>query len=175
MKKIDFYEVTNEYREYLRLKEKKVPSNDYHNHSKFFCGIVLEINGYKYLAPLSSYNKKVTTNMLIFDDDKAISSIRFSFMIPVPNQYLSRISIKDHEDEKYKRLLLKEYNYCNEHADNIRKIANKVYKIGTNKKHPLFNKCCDFTLLEELHDKYLNLTQNEPVSKEAAYAESTND
>lgn len=170
IKEFKFYEVSDEYREYLRSKEEKVPKNDYDDNNKFFCGIVLEIEGYKYYAPISSFKTKQKTNLLIYDPEdreKCLSSIRFSFMIPVPE---SQLKYKDfsREDLPYMNLLIKEYNYCKEIKDDIYKVANRVYTFGTNKDNPLSNNCCDFKLLEEMHDEYIK--GNRPEA-EVAYTE----
>lgn len=160
IEKLNFYEVKEEYLDYLKQYEDKIPNNNNNQHVKFFCGVVIDINGYKYYAPLSSKTIKQQTSIIIYDQKKEISSIKFSFMIPVPEMCLSVKSIKNEKDEKYKRLLMKEYNYCKKHKYNIYKIANKTYKIGKNKEHKLHDVCCNFELLENLHDIYINENEN---------------
>lgn len=95
--KLKFYEVDSEYIKYLKENaDNKVPNFEYKKHKKFFCGIVLTINNFNCFAPVSSYNKKNQTTFLILDKDKQtnslkpISSLRFSFMFPCPNKYLSQ-------------------------------------------------------------------------------------
>lgn len=49
---------------YLKEAEKakrgftRVPDVEYGNERKMVCGVVLEMNGYKYYVPISSYKKK---------------------------------------------------------------------------------------------------------------------
>lgn len=143
----------------MRQYEDKIPKEN-NNHIKFFCGVVIDINGYKYYAPISSKTRKQQTNIIIYDKNKEISSIKFSFMIPVPEMCLSVKLIKNERDEKYKRLLFKEYKYCNKYKNNIYRTAEKTYKIGRNKKHKLYHVCCDFELLEELCDGYISENKN---------------
>ena len=95
--KLKFYEVDSEYIKFLRENgDEKIPNIVYEKHKKFFCGIVLTINGFNYFAPVSSYNKKAHTVFLIMDRDKItkeltpISSLRFSFMFPCPIEYLNQ-------------------------------------------------------------------------------------
>ena len=87
-KQLDFYEVNAEYITYLMSFDAKVPYVDYTaegGHDKFLCGVVLFVNGHDYFAPISSFNIQQRTNMIIKNEQsKAVSSIRFSFMIPVP-------------------------------------------------------------------------------------------
>lgn len=52
------------------------------------CGIVLEVNGVKYYAPISHKTEKQQTNLQIYDKGKVISTIRFSFMIPAFDEVL---------------------------------------------------------------------------------------
>lgn len=172
IKDFKFYEVSDEYREYLWEQERKVPKNDYEKNNKFFCGIVLEINGYKYYAPISSFTIKQRTNILIYDTEnprKCLSSIRFSFMIPVPEEHLEYKDFSK-EDIQYMNLLMKEYNYCKGIKDTIYKTAERVYNWGINKDNPISSSCCDFKLLEKLHDEYIE--KNKTIVEEAALGEA---
>ena len=54
-------------------------------------------------------------------------------MFPCPIEYLSQKDFSK-EDEKYRNLLRKELNYCNENREKIRKLADMVYKLGLNEK-----------------------------------------
>ena len=59
-----FYDVDIDYVRYLKEAEKakrgftRVPDVEYGNERKMVCGVVLEMNGYKYYVPISSYKKK---------------------------------------------------------------------------------------------------------------------
>jgi len=157
--KLKFYEIEGKYIKYLKTFDNQVPNINYQSYNKFLCGIVLKINNNNYYAPVSSFSKQQQTNFIIKNENgKPISSIRLSFMIPVIDRVLH---IKDFskEDYKYQRLLIQELKYCN---DNIKKIlnkANKVYKIGTNLKHPLNKTCCNFKLLEEKCLQYIETAE----------------
>lgn len=164
--KLKFYEVDGEYIKYLKENaDDKIPNLEYENHKKFFCGIVLTINNFNYFAPVSSYNKKAHTVFLIMDKDrktnelKPISSLRFSFMFPCPIEYLNQKDFSK-EDGKYRNLLIKELNYCNENREKIKKLANMVYKLGLNEKTRERFNICDFKKLEEKCLEYINLKEN---------------
>lgn len=148
MGKLKFYDIDIDYINHLKNFDKQIPNVGYDKHNKFFCGIVFQINGFNYFAPVSSFNKQQRTNFLILDKDKPISSIRFGFMFPAPDYVLN---LKDfcNEQQAYKDLINSEIKYCNSNVHKIYKKAEEVYKIGINKNHPLSYTCCDFKLLEE--------------------------
>ena len=78
---------------------------------------------------VSSFDKKQEANILIciLGDEKEIKgSLRFNYMIPVPEECIERLVIKDVEDEKYRLLLNKEYQFCMDNAERIQKKATTV-------------------------------------------------
>ena len=90
---------------------------------------------------VSSFDKKQEANILIRipEDEKEIKgALRFNYMIPVPEECIERLVIKDVEDEKYRLLLNKEYQFCMDNAERIQKKANKIYEmVTTNRKQKL--------------------------------------
>ena len=90
---------------------------------------------------------------------KPISSLRFLFMFPCPIEYLSQKDFSK-EDEKYRNLLRKELNYCNENREKIRKLADMVYKLDLNEKSREKFNICDFKKLEEKCIEYVRLNAN---------------
>lgn len=138
--------------------DSQVPDIKYESNNKFVCGIVLEISGVKYYAPISHKTNKQQTNLQIFDNNKVISTIRFSFMIPAFNDVLTYKNFKEvaKSDPNYANLLHAEYNYCSSHIKDIKDKALSVYKIGCNKNHRLNYTCCDFKKLEEHYMSYKN-------------------
>lgn len=145
---LKFYEVNEGYLQYLKNFDRQIPDINYTGFNKFVCGVVLAIGNINYFAPVSSFNKKQTTNFIIMDKGRNISSIRFCFMFPAPDEMMT---LKDFSTvpQHYRDLLNAEVNFCNNNVAEIHKIAQKVYKIGTNSNHPLSHTCCDFKLLEE--------------------------
>ena len=51
---LNFYDVKEDYAEYLRKFEHRIPNIHYASNNKFVCGIVLTVNGFDYFAPISS-------------------------------------------------------------------------------------------------------------------------
>ena len=159
-KLLDFYEVDAEYIAYLLKFDKRVPYVDYSeksNYDKFLCGIVLSINGHDYFAPVSSFKKPQRTNFIIQNEQgEAVSSIRFSFMVPVPSSVITAKIIKDVPSPEYRRLLNEELRFCQANSNVIRRTAKNVYNTVTGNKDPMMVKnCCDFKKLEEACAAYI--------------------
>ena len=163
MSKLKFYDIDENYIDYLKTFDHQVPNIRYSKFNKFFCGIVLQVGQYNYFAPVTSLTKQQRTNFLIYDKGRAISSIRFSFMIPAFSEVLT---LKDFSEQPqtYKDLLNAEIKYCNQKVDKIYKKAEEVYKIGTNSSHPLSYTCCNFKLLEEKSIEYPSVIANRQVA-----------
>lgn len=153
---IAFYDIDKEYIKFLKTIDDKVPNIEYDTNSKFVCGVVFQINDIKYYAPISHMTIKQRTNMLIYKDNRPISSIRFSFMIPAPDNVLTRkdFSVIALQDKRYADLLSAEYDYCKNHVTDIQQKAAAVYKIGCNKQHKFNYTCCDFKELEKHYLEY---------------------
>lgn len=162
---MDFYKVSEEYNKFLQKYEKeqrgvtKVPNIRYSYRNKFAFGAVLIVNGIKYYVSVSSFEKKQEANILIRvpgDEKEVKGSLRFNYMIPVPDSCIERLIIKDVDDEKYRILLNKEYKFCIDNLERIQKKANKIYEmIIQNKKQILTDNSCDFRILEAAYNEYI--------------------
>lgn len=162
-----FYFVEEDYIEFLKEKEinhrgfTTVPNVVYNSREKFLYGAVLDVNGIKYLVPVSSYIKKQQDNLLIkvknHGKEVAVGSLRFNYMIPVPQKLLHIFDFKkDIENQERKVLIEKEYRFCKSKLAIIQKRAKKTYERVINKVDENLNKnSCDFTLLEKAHDEYI--------------------
>lgn len=64
---IDFYDISEDYIKFLKKYEHKVPNVNYLSNNKFVCGIVLNINGIEYYAPVSHTTEKFRTSLIIKD------------------------------------------------------------------------------------------------------------
>lgn len=162
---MDFYKVSEEYNKFLQKYEKeqrgvtKVPNIRYSDRNKFAFGAVLIVNGIKYYVSVSSFEKKQEANILIRvpgDEKEVKGSLRFNYMIPVPDSCIERLIIKDVDDEKYRILLNKEYKFCIDNLERIQKKANKIHEmIIQNKKQILTDNSCDFRILEAAYNEYI--------------------
>ena len=50
---LKFYDIDENYIQFLKTIDRQVPDVKYDSNNKFLCGVVLEINGVKYYAPIS--------------------------------------------------------------------------------------------------------------------------
>lgn len=127
MEKLKFYEVDKTYVAYLKRFDSKIPNISYDKHDKFICGVLLNINEMNYYAPISSFNRQQRTNILIKNrKGEVTSSIRLSFMFPVPDDQVKVLDFSK-EEGFYKYLLMEENAFCNRHADEIRSKAEYIY------------------------------------------------
>lgn len=166
---MDFYRIDEKYNEFLQEYERanrgitKVPNIRYTDRNKFAFGAVLEVNGMKYYVSVSSFDKKQEANILIRiagDEKEVKGSLRFNYMVPVPESCLTRLVIKDVADEKYRLLLNKEWSFCVDNIKRIQKKANKIYEMVTqNRKQILTDNSCDFSLLEKAYKEYIEQNQ----------------
>ena len=147
---MDFYRINEEYNKFLQRYEKKkrgvtkVPNIRYTDRNKFAFGAVMQVNGMNYYVSVSSFEKEVK------------GSLRFNYMVPVPDECIEKLVIKDVEDEKYRLLLNKEYQFCMNNADRIQKKANKIYEmVTTNRKQILTDNSCAFHILEDGYWEYI--------------------
>ncbi|MFZ7274991.1 type III toxin-antitoxin system ToxN/AbiQ family toxin [Avibacterium avium] len=159
--KYKLYHINTSFLNYLREFEPKIPL-DKSNQGKArpFLGILIETNGYKYLAPLSSKIHNTQTDFVVKHkqgEGKKIATVRFAYMFPVPESQLIEISFKkmEIEDPKYSALLKAEINYINHHKDKIRKRANLVYKNQKNNIANFRKFCCNFSKLESIINAYI--------------------
>lgn len=127
---MDFYRINEDYNKFLQKYEKKkrgvtkVPNIRYTDHNKFAFGAVMQVKGLNYYVSVSSFNKRQEANLLIRvpgDKEEVKGSLRFNYMVPVPDECLEKLIIKDVKDEKYRLLLNKEYQFCMDNAERIQK------------------------------------------------------
>lgn len=164
-----FYTVDTRYCDYLRKFDLKVPYAMNEKSNRPFIGIVFEINGFQYFAPLTSPKIKHLRmkNQIDFMKIKEgkWGAINLNNMIPVPPDYLNKIEMRifenDTKSEKdYKNLLSNQLSWCNSHKNMILSRARKLYyTISQGKaRKDLANRCCDFILDEKLYKKFIVIT-----------------
>ena len=169
---MDFYYVSSAFIKYLQNVEIKsrgftrVPNIEYDSNQnpKFFVGVVFQINKYKYFAPMSHFKTQKPNNVLInitTDKKNPIKgSIRLNYMFPVLDEYLSRVEINNIPDEKYRRLVKKELDFCKNNKRLIKSIALQTYiDVILGADADLMNNACDFRLLESALNNPLPLDE----------------
>jgi len=74
------------------------------------------------------FEKKQEANILIRipgDEKEVKGSLRFNYMIPVPQKCLKKMVINNVDDKKYRLLLYKEYKFCLNNSEKIHEKAKK--------------------------------------------------
>lgn len=168
-----FYYVDSNYIEFLQNAERlhhngitHVPNVDYANRRKFLNGVVYETEGkIKYFVPVSHYSKNKENNIVIkiheYGKEVIAASLRFNFMIPVPEKCLIPLDFKDNSQfqSNYERIKIqKDYLYIKKKVKmkNIQKIAKQTYdSVINNKDKNLVKNSCDFPLLELAYKKFI--------------------
>lgn len=170
---LKFYEVDKDYIRYLKGYEGKIPNIAYDHHDKFICGILFTINGMNYYAPISSFTKRQRTNVLIKNGKgKVTSSIRLSFMFPVPPD---KVAVKDFAKEApaYRRLLMEEAKYCNRHMAEIIDKAQYIYEAVTEKHNQMMcENCCDFKTLEKAYAIFIRKEKEVQALRNGQYQQT---
>lgn len=163
MERLKFYNVNDDYIKYLYQFDKKVPFNK--NNKRPYIGIILEINGMTYFAPMFSpkpQHSRYKANATYIKIEENLGLIRLNNMIPVSKENLKYIDFNKIQDKKYRNLLIQQNNFIQINTDKIRDVANKLYNFVTEDKKEFFvNICCDFKLLEQKCRLYNNLKDNE--------------
>ena len=146
---IKIYEIDTAYINYL------VPyaPHLFHNSQKGqanerkYIGVVLQINGFDYFAPLSSFKPKHTkmTESLDFLKIKNYAVINLNNMFPVPMSECQYVDFRNVKDLSYKSLLMSEYRFIKSIQGKIKKNAAALYrhKQVNGNNTPLAKRCND--------------------------------
>ncbi|MEN9866561.1 MAG: hypothetical protein RL748_2151 [Pseudomonadota bacterium] len=156
-----FYTISDPYITYLKTIDSKVPDN--YSGKRPYIGVLLEVGGHEYLAPLTSYKPKqdsLAANLAtIFklhekgNESNKLGMLLLNNMVPVVESEIAQIDIAM-QDAKYRNLLTLQLDFINSKQDPIKAKAAKLHKLITVNKHQHFCRLsCDFSLLE-LH--YVN-------------------
>lgn len=164
--KLNFYIIDDNYISYLSKFDKHIAYNK--SQKRPYIGVIIIVNEYYYFAPLFSPKQKYKTykdNLTFFKivnikTKTDLGIIRFSDMIPVPQECVSILDSKN-KSYGYKRLLSEQYSYINQ-PQNKQKIidkAEKIYNIVTKNSRSQMARfykelSCDFKLLEEKSNNY---------------------
>ena len=125
---------------------------------KFFCGIVLQVNDMQYYVPVSSSKGPHEHTYYLYDGRRPISSLRFDYMFPVPQELISIKQLSLETDVRYGDLLAKELNFCRQNESYIREHALRTYieVLAPQKENQLDyrDRSCNFRLLETACRQY---------------------
>lgn len=145
-KRFKLYHVNMKYIRNLHRIDDNIPSVSPQNdkQSRPFLGIILLVNNSKFCIPLSSNsegkNKKLSsmrdniTLRKIYDKSgKLLAILNLNNMIPIRDEYISEIDLKIHTNDipelrRWKKLCIKELNWCQSHQSEIERLANECNK-----------------------------------------------
>ena len=157
-KRLKIFEVKSEYIQYLSNYQKHLFLHTNEKDKRKYIGIVFQINGINYFAPLSSYKTKHVKmrESVDFIKIKDYAVINFNNMIPIPQSQIVEIDINKEKDMSYRYLLQAESREINRQKNRIRKNAEVVYshKIHNGDSTALAKRTNDFKLLEKLCKEY---------------------
>lgn len=162
---LKFYNIKDEYIDYLRQFDNNVMKNKHSNFNRPYVGVLVIINDLLYYAPMTSPKPKHlkmnnTIDFFKINNGK-YGAINLNNMIPVNNNLIDIVDIKSIRkyDVKYSQMLNNQYIWLNDNnnANIIIKRANKLYELYKNNKLNvnIKNRCCNFILLEQKAKLYI--------------------
>ena len=131
--KLKFYIIDDNYVSFLGQFDNHIAYNK--NQARPYIGVIIIVKSSYYFAPLFSpkpkhktYKDNLTFFRIIHSKNKSeLGIIRFSDMIPVPQECVYLLNLKD-KSYGYKRLLSEQYSYINK-TDNRKKIIEKAENV----------------------------------------------
>lgn len=157
---LKFYTIDEPYVDYLAPSSPHLFRNARRDqgNSRKYVGIVLQVNGFNYFVPLSSYKPKhqKMKNGLDFLKIKDYAVLNLNCMIPVPDGAFHEVVFADEKDLRYRSLLQAEYRVVKQMSERIEKNALNLYKhkLENGVATKLAARCNDFAKLEELCKSY---------------------
>ena len=152
------------YCDYLRKYDDKVPYNMGTKDLRPFVGILFNVDGCLYFAPLSSpkpKHLKLKDNIdFLRLDEGQLGAVNFNNMLPVYEKNIKYIDLdyetNDIRDKKYKILLKKQLFWLNRHSNRLFRMSKFLYDgyVMGNLKENIINRCCNFPLLEKKCKEY---------------------
>ena len=160
------YYIKDSYIDYLRQYDNKVAENKHE--TRPYVGVVVECDGIKYYAPLSSPKQKHLSMKNAKDFRKIAGgkygAINFINMIPVVDSALILIDFKTINDVKYRRLLQNQYKAIRSDSDQIKKTASNLRSLLVKADSELSDyelkikkRCCNIELLEQIFTEFNNI------------------
>ncbi len=130
-----------------------------------FLGIIVLVNGSKFCIPFTSNSGKKSKNFELMRENitfrkicdkngKVLAALNLNNMIPVREEYVTEIDLRiyptdSHELRRWKKLCIKELDWCQSHQREIERLANELYRIYVSDES--FGKrkiCLNFPALE---------------------------
>lgn len=150
-KRFKLYNVNVKYIRNLHRIDDNVPSvsPQIGKQMRPFLGIVVMVNGSKFCIPLTSNsgkkNKKfeymrenITFRKITDKEGNVLAALNLNNMIPVQEEYIKEIDLRiyptdTNELRRWKKLCVKELDWCQAHQNEIERLANELYKMYVSK------------------------------------------
>ncbi|HGJ5860068.1 MAG TPA: type III toxin-antitoxin system ToxN/AbiQ family toxin [Arsenophonus nasoniae] len=156
-----FYVIDDVYIQYLQCSDEKVREI---KGSRQYMGVVFEVNGIEFLAPLTSYKPKQdnipNASPLIFkmhelgNEENKLGMVQLNNMIPVLSSEKTLLDLST-QAPKYQNMLNLQQQYLRKNKEKLQKKAEKLYKIvSKGYAKGLINQCCDFRTHEAAMKTY---------------------
>ncbi len=158
MRGLKIYEIDSYYVDYLAAMQDHLFISKQNTLKRKYIGIVLEINDFKYFAPLSSFKPKHNKmeEGIDFIKIKDYAVININNMIPVPEGVYHLVDVNGTKDSHYRYLLQAEAREINRQRNRILKNAIVLYrhKMRFGNATALAKRTNDFLRLEKMCQKY---------------------
>lgn len=171
---MNLYKADIEYCNYLHYYEPKIAYIENEKENRPFIGVILNVNGKNFFAPLTSPKRKHLTMKNMQDflkiDSGKLGGINLNNMIPIPSRYLEKIEIGEIEDRKYKYMLENQMRWIKTNTLRIQNRARNLYYIISNghANKELQDRCCNFKRLEKICNNYMK--ENHVNEEEILYS-----
>ncbi len=158
-----FYHIAEDYIDFLREYDGKVPMNK--NGTRPYIGVLLIVEGLRYFAPLTSPKPK-HLHMKNGKDFRKIGggkygAINLNNMIPVPEKALLEMDIDREPDVQYRNLLRHQQEAIRAEERALREAAKELRELILTERGRLSayeqsvqERCCNLGLLETIYFQY---------------------
>ena len=167
--KLKIVKINSKYCDFLRQFDSKVVFNYGNKENRPYVGVLFKISKVEYFAPLSSpkiKHLKMPNNSLDYMkiNKGELGIVNFNNMIPLISKVYDEIDLntikKETNEEKYRLLLKKQYEFLFDNILELKSKAKKLYYLYCHNylDKKIKNRCCNFKLLEEKCHEYSKVT-----------------
>ena len=158
-----FYTVSEAYATFLKGIDDQIPNviDVKYQNPKAFIGVVLEVDGHKYLAPLTSpkpWHDTLNNSSLKYfklhengNPENGLGLVNLKFMFPIIDNEVSLIDVDGMPDTPYKRMLYKQLQFIRSNSEQITKKSKLLRNLVLAGK---MQGTCDFASLEESYASF---------------------
>jgi protein AbiQ len=162
-KNMKFYTVSSIYADFLKKIDVHIPdlTNASYLNPKPFVGIVLDFDGHKYLAPLTSpkeWHKTIKPSSPKYFKihetgvpENELGLVNLKFMFPIIDSEITLIDLDNIKDVRYKNLLYNQLQFIRANSAVITKKSKLLRKLVLKGS---ITETCDFSALESNYNNF---------------------